>query len=820
MRIMLKEPAFTLGAVLSLAVGIGANTTIFSAINGLLFRSLPYRDSHRIVAVLNQNHKDGSTHGVSTGDLANWRKQNDVFDQMEAISTFASKNVWVQAGGAERVGIQYVTSGLFQLLGINPSLGRLLTPEDALPTNANNVVVSYAYWHRRLASDPQIIGKSFFLDTTTVTVVGVLPLGFDLLGTGDVDIYQPIATEGEAATEMTDRWLMAVCELKSGVTVEQARSSMNVVAQRLEQEYPATNKGLGVKLMLLRDALFGRIGQVLYPALGAVGVVLLIACVNIANLMLSRASSRHKEVSIRLAVGATRLRLIRQMLTESMVLALLGGALGVMLSVWGTRAFVSMAPVWYPRAKPISIDGRVMAFTLAISVLTGIVFGLAPALRASKPNLLESLKEGGRSSSGGERHRNRSTFVVLEIALALVLLVSATLMLNTYLRVLRASPGFSSDRVLTVEFRLTGTRYLDISGFDKTGFAVVTPEVDLACRKLLERIMALPGVESAALIDWLPMSERMDSASRNFTIVDQPASVEGEKPSTLFSAISPDYFRVMQIPLLRGHLPSEQDTSSSPWVAVVNEAMARKFWPHQDPIGRLIAFETVPGEEKPRQIIGIIGNVKQFASRIDPSPEVYVPYLQQPQKSPSMFTETRLHKNLVVRTNFESIALLDRVRKSVADMDRNSPVFGAAPLRSVVWNSTINERFYTQLLGSFATVALLLAGIGIYGVVSHSVAERNREIGLRLALGARPTQVVQLILGEALRLAVIGVTIGLAGSFAITPIMAAFLYGVRPHDPFTLSMASVLLVGFTLLAAYVPSCRAAKVDPLMALRYE
>jgi predicted permease len=819
-RTMLKNRGFSLVAVLSLALGICANTTIFSAINAVLFRGLPYQDSDRLVGIVNRSLKEGGRQGVSPGDLVNWKKQNTVFDQVELTNDFASKNVLVGGGGSERVGIQYATPGLFRLLGVKPILGRLLLDEDAKQTYASSVVLSYGYWHRRFGNDPQVIGKTFFMDTSSVVIVGVLSPGFDLLGTGDTDIYQPIPVEGASASEMKDRWLLAIARLKPGVDLARAQSSMNVVARRLEQAFPDTNEDLGIRVMPLRDALFGWTGQILYPLFAAVAFVLLIACANIANLMLSRASSRRKEVGIR-ALGASRFRLIRQMLTESVALALLGGMLGLTLSFWGTKAFATLVPQWYPQAQEISIDVRVLAFTLAISILTGIMFGLAPALRASKVELTDSLKEGGRSSSGGSHHRTRSIFVVAEIALALVLLVSAGLMMNTFLRVLRASPGFHSDRVLTLDFRLTGTKYLDVTPMDKTGFDLVTPQVDIFCRQALERVKALPGVESAALIDWLPMSqERSDNPTRGFTIAGRPATLGGEKPNAFYSAISPDYFQVMQIPLLKGRAPAEQDTYATPWVVVINQAMARMFWPNQDPIGQLITLDTVPGEEKPREIVGVVGNVKQFASRIDPGPEIYASYLQQPKQSPSMFTETRLHKSLVVRTGFESQSLIDSVRGTVAGMDRDSPVFGMTTVRNIVLNSTTEERFYAQLLGSFAITALLLAAIGIYGVISFSVLERSHEIGVRMALGAQPKQVLRLMLKEGLILSSVGVAFGVAASFAATPLIATFLYGVKPYDLLTWSLVSVFLIGVTLVATYIPGRRATRLDPTIALRHE
>ncbi len=821
-RMMRRSPGFTVVAVLSLALGVCANTTMFSAINTLLFRRLPYQDSDRVVAIWNQGLKEPGLHGISIGDLTNWRKQNAVFDQIEATNTFASKNVLVGPSGAERIGIQYVTPGLFRLLGVKPFLGRLLLDEDATPTTegSGNVVLSYTYWHRRYGDDPKILGKSFFMDTSMVTVVGVLSPGFDMWGTSDTDVYQPLSTTGPDASDLSNRWLMAVARLKPGVKFQQAQSSMDVVARRLEQAYPDTNKDLGAKVQPLQQALFGWTQQILYPLFAAVAFVLLIACTNISTLMLSRASTRYKEVGIRSALGASRFRLIRQMLTESLLLALLGGALGLALSFWGTKAFVTLAPQWYPQAKEITTDGRVLAFTLVISILTGIAFGLAPALRASKTDLIDSLKEGGRNSSGSSRHRTRSTFVVVEVALALVLLVSAGLMMNTLLRVLHSSPGFRTDNVLTLEFRLTGSKYLDVTPIEKTGLPIVTSQVETFCRQALERVKALPGVESAALIDWLPMSDRMDGPDRGFTIAGRPPVTQGEKPSAVYSAISPEYFRVMQIPLLRGRYPTEQDTESTPWVVVINDAMARKFWPNQDPIGQVITLDTVPGEERPREVVGVVGNVKQFASREDPRPEIYAPHPQQPKQSPTMFTETRLHKNLVVRTSSASSALIDSVRKTVAEMDKQSPVFGIASVRDVVVNSTTGERFYTQLLGSFSIVALLLAAIGIYGVISYSVVERRHEIGVRMALGAQSEQVLRLILKEGLTLSALGVAIGVAASFAATPLISVFLYGVTPYDLLTWSLVSIFLMLVTFVATYIPGRRATRVDPMVALRCE
>lgn len=820
LRQLRKAPGFTITAILTLALGIGANTTIFSAINTALFRPLRYPENSRLVAVFNQNVKDRRMRGLSTGDLANWKRQNSVFDQLEASSTFAAKIVMAGPGGPMRIGVQYVTPGLLPLLGVKPVLGRLLLDADAKPNNEFNVVLSYRYWHGHFGDDPSILGKQFFMDTAPITVVGVASPGFDLMGAGDTDVYQPLSTENVPPSELTNRWLLGVGRLKPGVNLEQAQSAMNVLARHFEEAFPDTNKDLGVKLQPLHDALFGWTRPILYPLLGAVAFVLLIACTNIANLMLSKAAARRKEVGIRSALGANRLRLVRQVLTESVLVAVLGGLLGLGLSFGGTRAFVALAPQWYPQAKEITIDVRVLAFTLVISVLAGIAFGLAPALRNSKVDLIDSLKEAGRSSSTGSRHRTRSIFVVVEVALSLVLFISAGLMMNTFLRVLRSSPGFQAEHVLTAEFRLTGKKYLDVAPLEKTGFDIVTPQVEIFCKQVLERVKALPGVQSAALIDWLPMSDQMDSSGRTFTIAGRTPMLAGEKPGAIYTAISPDYFKVMQIPLLRGRYPGEQDVESTPWVVVINQVMARKFWRNQDPVGQVITFDTVPNEERPREIVGIVGDVKQVASGMDPQPEIYVPYLQQVSQTPSMFTETRLHKNLVLRTSFESQSLIDSLRKTIAELDKSTPVYGITSVRQVVVDSTTWERFYTQLLGGFAFVAILLAAIGIYGVISFSVLERRHEIGIRMALGAQRQQVIGLMLKEGMVLSLFGVVIGVAASFAATPLIKSFLYGVKPYDPLTWSLVSLFLVGVTIVATYVPGRRATKVDPMVTLRQE
>jgi predicted permease len=598
------------------------------------------------------------------------------------------------------------------------------------------------------------------------------------------------------------------------VTIEQAQAEMNVIARRLEQAYPETNKGWGVKVFPLQEGLFGNFRQILYPLFIAVAIVLLIACANIANLLLSRAATRQKEIAIRSAMGANRLRLLRQMLTESVLLAFSSGVLGLLLSLGGIKLFLALAPRWYPHGKLITIDGRVLVFTLAISLLTGIAFGLAPALRASRLQLNEALKEGGRTSGTDLRHGTRSVLVVAEVALAVVLLISAGLVLNTLFRVMHTEPGLNPANLFTLEFRMDGKRYID---WDQPVVAI-SPQMGILCQRVLERVNRLPGITSAALIDWAPMVGNWeDNHSRTFTILGRPVPVPSERPNVFYEAISPDYFRTMEIPFLKGRDFTGQDVEVTPWVAIINQELARQLWPEQNPIGQVITLDSL--EERPRQIIGVVGNVKEFRLRDKPVPQIYVSYLQQPGHVAGS-EMSRVHKSLVLRANSLSPEVMQTARKTVAELVQTSPIYGVATVRQLMSDSATLERLFSQLLGLFAGVALFLAAIGIYGVMSYSVSERNHEIGIRMALGARPEQVLKLVLRKGMVLACLGLVIGLMASFAVTRFFSRLLFGIQPHDPLTLALVSVFLISTAILATYIPARAATKVDPMVALRYE
>ena len=548
------------------------------------------------------------------------------------------------------------------------------------------------------------------------------------------------------------------------------------------------------------------------------GFVLLIACTNVANLLLVRGDGRRREIGVRVALGASRRTLIRQVLTESLLLSLTGGVAGLILSFVGVRILIVLSTHLLPTAG-VSVNGRVLFFTFVICVLTGLVFGLVPAYRASKSDPNECLREGGRSTATRSRLRTRNILVVAELAVALVSLICAGLMINTVARILNTSPGFDPDHLLTAEVRLTGDKYMDATDQDKTGLNVIKPPVRIFCRQVLERLRSIPGVETAALVDWLPLAENAEHAYPGFTIVGKSLDSSAEKPSVIRDSVSGDYFHLMGIPILRGRGITEHDTETSAPVVVIDEAMARQFWPNEDPIGREITFDSSP-EERPRQIVGIAGNVKQFELTSESQAQAYVSYLQLPAHTVPGWTESRVHKGLVIRTRFTSAALIESVRRTISGLAPDSAVFGVTTVEKTVSNSARPWTVLSQVLGIFAAMALILAAIGIYGVISYSVSERSHELGLRMALGAQRGHVVRLVLGQAMMLSVVGVVIGVAASFAVAPLLAEFLYGVKPHDVLTLLLVSSLLIAVTFLASYIPARHATLIDPMETLRHD
>ena len=815
-----KSPGFTLVSVLTLAIGIGATTAVFSVINGILLRPLPYPDQDRLVAVSNVNLKEPKySWPVSVTDVAHWRVDNRVFETLEFVS-HADMVAMSSAGSGERVGVQHMSARLLPLLGVKAFMGSIPTDDLSEQKGSLGVLISYEFWKRHFGGDPNVVGKEIFVDTFSGTIVGVLEPGFDLLGTGTPEVYEFGGMGNPSNSGVDDvRWFMAIGKLKRGVSIRQAQAAMEVTTQRLVQTFPEAYKDLGIRVEPLRARLFGNWGKVYFALFGIVALVLLIACANVANLSLVRGDGRRKEIGIRVALGANKRRIVRQVLAESILLSMIGGVGGLILAVLGVKVFSVWAPNWLPRDLSVLVDSRVLLFAFGTCLLTGIAFGLVPAYRAVKSDVNEFLREGGRSTATVSSHRTRNALVVSEIALALVLLICAGLMINTLTRILRTTPGFNASHLVTAEVRLTGLKYMDSSSEDATGLSSILPPVGNFCRQALERVRNIPGVEDAALVDWLPLLDTAQYASPGFTTVGQSVAAAGEKPSVLRQAVSSGYFQLMGIPVLRGRAVTEHDTESGGWVVVINEAMARKFWQNEDPIGRTITFDDSP-EEKPRQIVGVVGNVHQFSLTMDPFPEAYIDYRQVPVRVHSGWTETRIHKSIILRTHSTSKALMQDLRRTISELAPDSAVFGITTVDQTVSKSATPWRFLSELFELFAAIALILAVIGIYGVISYAVGERTHELGLRMALGAQPRQVLALVLRQAMLLSLIGVAIGLAGSFAATPLLADFLYGVKPHDSLTLAMVSFVLVAVTFFASFVPARHATKIDPMQTIRHE
>jgi len=798
LRSLAKNPGFTAVAVLALALGIGANSAIFSVVNAILLRPLPYKDPDRLVMVWEDRSKNGYPRDTpAAGNFHDWREQNQVFEGMAAVAN-QSFNL-TGSGEPERVDGRRVSANLFQLLGVEPLHGRRFLPEEDQPGAGRVVVLSHGLWQRRFGSDPQVLGSQLTLDGESHTVVGVMPADFRFPSPED-QMWVPIAFNSQEAANRGRHFLQVYARLKPGVGLEQARAEMDTIAARLQQQYPNSNTNVGAAVVPLHEQLVGDIRPALLLLLGAVGFVLLVACANVANLLLARAAARQKEIALRLALGASRARLLRQFLTESLLLALLGGASGLLLALWGVNLLRSFIPESVSQASTVSVDSSVLAFTLLVSVLTGLVFGLAPASQTSGFNLNETLKEGGRDSAAGRRGgRVRSLLVVAEVAVSLVLLIGAGLLINSFLRLRGVDPGFRTDNLLTMKVVLPKTKYPDHAR--RSAFYT----------ELLGRVAALPGVNSAAVTTNLPLTFKGNSMG--VSIEGRPDPGPGQRPSVVTRVVSPDYFRTMGIGLLQGRQFGRDDRADTTSVAVVSETLARRFWPGEDPLGKRLtpgpATSTNPDDWI--TVVGVARDVRQFELDADPKPQMYLSYEQAGFFEPG---------DLVVSTAVDPLGLAGAVRQAVWQVDRDQPVSDVRTMSDILSASLARQRFSTLLLALFAAVALALAAVGVYGVMSYTVARRTHEIGIRMALGARQRDVLRLAVGQALRLVAAGVAVGLAGALLLTRVMASQLYGVSATDPVTLVTITLVLVCVALLASYVPARRAARVDPLIALRYE
>lgn len=785
LRMLLKSPGFTVVVVLILALGIGANSAIFSVVNAVVLRPLPYRDPDRLYQL--SGMKASGSRWISAPDFLTWQKRTQVFEQMAAARQLSF--TLSQVDEPEQVHALSVTRECLPMLGTPPLLGRLFAEDDFRPGAPRVVLLGHQLWRRRFGSDPQILGKPVTLDGEAYTVAGVMPPAFQF-NRRLFELWAPLTFTAEHLGRRDWPAFMVFGRLKPGVTRQQADTEMDTLSGALRQEFPETHKDWRAVLASLQEEVAAESRTTLLLLLGAVGFVLLIACMNVANMLLARSWGRAKEIAIRSALGARRLRVIRQLLTESLLLAGLGGALGLLLAAWGGPALARLFPGSLPRLDQTSLDVYVLAFTLLLSVLSGVLFGLAPALQVSRVDLNETLKETGRSGAGGWRgHRLRTLLVVAETALSLVLLVGAGLMIRSFVRLLQVNPGFKAERILTVRLPLPTYRVRD----RKKQPAYYT--------EILEQVQTLPGVQSAALVTILPLGGI--STVMTFARTGEEADEKGW--TVPFRSISPEYFRVMRIPVLMGRPFNESDREGAPQVAIINEALARRMWPGENPIGKsLPAGGFLP-------VVGVVGNVKYGSLMAEPRPELYLPYLQRlgvPQSA------------LVIRTASDPSKLTASVRKRIRELHSDQPVNEVRTMEELIANSVSRPRFYTVLLGVFGGLALLLAAAGVYGVMSYSVSQRHHEIGIRMALGARPTDVLKLVVSQGARYVVIGVAIGLGGAFAATRLLASLLYGITPTDPPTFAVISLLLLAVALAAIYVPAHRASRVDPMVALRHE
>ncbi|MBZ5679125.1 MAG: ABC transporter permease [Acidobacteriia bacterium] len=807
LRQLRKSPGFTVVAVLMLALGIGANTAIFSMVNAVLLRPLPYEEADRLVMVWEQNpHRGWFENIVSAENFLDWKKQNHVFADMAAFES----NFFNLSGGSkpEEIAGERVTSNLFSVLGVQPVRGRLFLPEEEKRGSAV-AIVSYGLWQEHYGGDPALVGKPISLNGEAHTVVGILPASFTDDYSASFAPHSRVWIAGLNLQPEGREWhdYHAIARLKPDVTLVQAQTEMDTIASRIEQQYPES-KGWGVALVGLHDQVVKYTRPALLVLLGAVALVLLIACANVANLMLVRATGREKETAIRAALGASRGQIIRQFLVESTLLSMIGAALGLVIAGWGSEILVRLSPPETPRLEGAAIDGYVLLFTVVVALGTGIVFGLAPALGASRPNVNESLKESGRSSSTSAKGRRlRDALVISEFGLALALLVGAGLMVKTLLHLHRVDIGLSPDNVLTLKVPLEGPQYED-----------QRRQAEFF-QQLLARIEALPGVESASVSRGVPM---YGWAGWNFVTADHPNPPAGEVPDANYVVIGPHYFRTMGIPLRLGRPFSDHDTPTTEPVVIVSESLARKHWPGQDPIGKRLKVSSDANDKGLPwlSVVGVAGNVRSEGQYAPFVPELYVPYTQGPW--------LLWPRHIMVRTASSPTAIVPTIRREVAALDEDVPVSDVSTMKEIVAGPVRQGQTVMWLLGSFATLALVLAAVGIYSVISYAVTQRTHELGIRMALGADRRTVVNLVVKQGLVLATVGVAIGLAGAWGMAHFVSRLpfearlllLFDVQPTDPLTFVAVPAILAMVALLASYFPGRRAAKVDPIVALRYE
>ena len=793
-RTLRSNPGFTAIAVLTLALGIGANTAIFSIVEAVLLRPLPFKDPNQLVLLTEFNPGKVDTAGVPYPDYVAWKSQNNVFEETAAYWRTGAVDDVVLGGpnSTERVQYSVVTDSFFTILGVKPAIGREFTAEDEKPGSAKIFLASDALWQRVFGGRRDASGKTFRLDGEAYTLAGVMPAGFDF--PQGCDVWMPVGTLGDSG--MNDRVshpFRILGRLKPGVTVQEAESQMNGIQSQLAQAYPKTDAEWRVRARPLIDQFVGSVRTSLLVLLGAVGFILLIASVNVVNLMLARATTREREYSIRSALGASRVRLAQQALTESLLIASLSAALAVLFAALGLRAIAALGAGRIPRFEAFHLNLPVLAFAAGVALLTTVLVGMAPALQLSGVRFRESLAEGPRSGATGKRTQNlRNVLVVAEVALTIALLCGAGLMLKSLFELSKVNPGLRPDGVVTMKIALPGAQYPH--GAQTTVFL----------DRLLERLRAVPGVQSAAAANFVPFSGESDWGS--FNIVGRASHDWSHAPSAEGRSVSPDYFRTMGIPLIRGREFTDQDQRDHADVMIINEAMMRKFFPGGDAIGQRIVDMDEPS--RGREIVGIVGDIKSFGLDADSPPEMYTPY------------GSWWYMNVVLRSNLNPASLLSTVRGEVTSLDKGVAVYGVTRMDDLISRSTASRRFNLLLLGLFAALALILATVGIYGVLAFGVSRRRHEIGIRMALGALPRQILNLIVWQGMRLVLVGTVIGILASIALTRFMSALLYGVEATDPLTFACVAILLAAAALTACYAPARRAMRVDPMTALRYE
>jgi putative ABC transport system permease protein len=801
LRMLSKSPGFTLIAVFALALGIGANSAIFSVVNAMLLRPLPFPEPDRLVVIWETNPNLSANlrlrNEASPANLKDWTAQSTSF---ENIAAFRWDDYNLTGGDLpEQLLGHPVTVNMFDTLKTRPLLGRTFLPDEGNANAGRVVVLSYKLWQRRFGANSGIVNQNISLNGESYTVVGVMPPEFAFPAAAS-ELWVPMRFEGQLFESRQAHFLYTRARLKPGVTLAQAQAEMDTIAARLRQQYPETNTDRGVRLVSLHEESVHQLKPALLALLGAVGFVLLIACANVANLMLARATARHKEIAIRTALGASRWRVVRQLLTESVLLSLVGGALGILFAMWGVDLLLASVPkefsLFFYGWDKIGLDLRVLSFTVGVSILTGLIFGLAPALQASKFDLNESLKDGGRTSgvaAGGARRGLRGVLVVAEVALALVLLVGAGLMIKSFIRLLDVRPGFDPQNLLTMQLSLPGARY----GNDAQVLAFYG--------QLHERLKSQPGVEGVGFVNYLPMAG--SGGTTNFIFEGRPAPPVGQYPEANFRIASTDYFATMKIPLSRGRNFNAQDRADSPRVVVINETLARLYFPNEDPLGKRLLS---PDGTNPSEIIGVVGDVKHFGLEDEAESYLYVPHAQNANGTLA----------LVLRSHGDPQQMTALVRREVSALDKDQPVVDIKNMEQRLSETMSPRRLTVFLLGIFASVAMILAAVGIYGVIAYSVTQRTHEFGIRMALGAQRGDIIRLVIGQGMWLVLVGLAVGLVGAFAMTRLMESLLFQVKPGDPLTFAVVALLLSAVALLACYIPARRATKVDPMIALRYE